>query len=79
MIDILGQAGQSEHWAYLWLWFFLEILPIDSIQVMRTLISDYFNGLETFVDVCFLFVEIVGVGGIGIKFIPLWIVNHAWL
>lgn len=79
MAHVLRQARQSEHRAHLRLRLLLEILPVDGVEVVRPLLADHLDRLEAFVDVCLLLVEVVGVCGVRVEFVPIGIVNHGRL
>jgi hypothetical protein len=71
MVDRFRQARQSQNRTSFGLRFFLEILPVDCVQIVRALLGDDLNGLEAFIDVWLFFCEIVGICGIWIELVPL--------
>ena len=45
------------------------VLSIDRVQIVRALIGYSLDGLETFIDVRGLFVEVVAVCCVGVEFV----------
>lgn len=71
----LGDGGQFQNRTDLGLRLLLVILPVDGVQVVRTLIGYGLSGFETFVDIGLLLFEIVAICRIGVEFIPWRVVD----
>lgn len=72
---ILRIAGQLQNRTNFRLRLLLVILTIDSAQIVRTLVGYRLGGLETFIDIRLLLIEIAAVCRIGVEFVPWRVID----
>jgi hypothetical protein len=72
---ILGQTRQLQHRTYLGLRLLREVLTVNSAEVVRTLLGNHLDRLETFVNIDLFLIKIFGISCIGVELVSLRVVD----